>query len=335
MFSFEIFEIIFIISSIIITFIYLKDKNHEHLIKRIYPLIISMIVTFIITFFANPNLNISLLLLVVFFSLIFSIIPFFYGLNKKILTFLMFFSILSFTYADYLNGLILFYLIIAFSIGTALGVYYRSGLQAFERKHKSTDKALETKRDIVHIFLGTIIITVFFIFTLHTAIYITMSFIFLGYLYNGIVYNSKNKLYTAFINFERDYSLYGLGALYLGVGTALLIGFIHNFHFLIIGFIALFFADPLATIIGINIKSPKLIYNNNKSIIGSFTFFVVVSTLSYYFIGIYALAFGILLAFVESLDLPIDDNITIALAMIILYIVFLASTQQLPLINLI
>ncbi|MGC8648754.1 MAG: hypothetical protein ACP5UN_00845 [Candidatus Micrarchaeia archaeon] len=335
MLVFGIFEIIFILFSTIITFIYLKDKNHEHLIKRTYPLIISMLITFIIVFFANPNLNISLLILVIFFSLIFSIIPFFYGLNKKILMFLMIFSILSFTYADYLNSLILFYLIIAFSVGTALGVYYRSGLQVFKRKHKSTDKVLETKRDVIHILLGVIIISVFFIFKLHTAIYITMAFIFLGYLYNGIVYDSKNKLYKALINFEREYSLYGLGALYLGVGTALLIGFIHNFYFLMVGFIALFFADPLATIIGMNIKSPKLIYNKNKSIIGSFSFFAVVSILSYYFIGLYALAFGLILAFVESLDTPIDDNIAIALAMIILYIIFLTSTQQLPLINLI
>jgi len=335
MMVFEIFEVFFIILSTIIGFFYLIDKNHEHLIKRIYPLATSMLITFIVLFLANPEMGISLLILVIFFSLIFSIIPFFYGFNKKALLFTMIFAILSFTYADYIYGEILFYLIIAFSIGTALGIYYRSGLQVFKRKHISTDKVLETKRDIVHIFLGLIVISIFFVYPLHTAIYITMALIFLGYLYNGIAYQSKNRLYRKLIDLERNDSIYGLGALYLGVGTSLLIGFIHNPHFLIIGFIALFFADPIATITGINIKSPKLFYNKHKSILGSFAFFATVSILSYYFIGLYALLFGAMLAFIESLDTPVDDNIAIAVAMIIIYIIFLTLTQQLPLMSLI
>lgn len=325
-----IFEILLTILSIGIFILYLVDKNHEHKIKRVIPIIASLIITLIIIILINQNISNNSIIFILCIALLSSIIPFYYIRSTLKFLLLSVFTFLSFTFLDYLNGSLLFPMIIAFSIGTALGIYYRSGLQTFKRKHTSTDKGLETRRDIIHIILGIIIMSLFFVLPFHTAIYVTIALIFLGYIYNGIIPNLKNNVYRKLVIFERNDSIYGLGALYLGIGISLLIGFIHNPSFLITGFIALFFADPLATIFGINIKSPKLFYNKHKSILGTFTFFLVIAIGAFPIIGIYSLAFGVILSITESIDNIVDDNIAIAIVMILLYIIFLAITHHLP-----
>ena len=75
---------------------------------------------------------------------------------------------------------------------------------------------------------------------------------------------------------------------------------------------------------------PKLFYNKNKSVYGTLAFFAVVAIVGYPFIGTYSLLFGAGLALVESIKLPVDDNIMISVVMILLYIVFLALMNQLP-----
>ncbi|MGC8572056.1 MAG: hypothetical protein ACP5LH_02130 [Candidatus Micrarchaeia archaeon] len=326
----EIFEILFIVFCIFTAALYLIDKDHEHKIKRAAPIITSPILVFIISILINPYISSNSLIFILGISILFSIIPFYYSNNLTKFILLLIVTSILFTYLDYVNGPLLYLMIIAFSISTIIGVYYRSGLQTFKRKHISTDKKLETKRDIVHIILGIIIMFIFFILPFHTAIYATITLIFLGYLYNGIIPNLQSKSYRLLKLFERNDTVYGLGALYLGAGTSLLIGFIHNPQFLITALIALFFADPLATIFGINIRSPKLPYNKHKSILGTFVFFLVVSIFSYPIIGIYSLIIGFVLAFIESLDTIVDDNIAIAIGAILIYIIFLAVAHQLP-----
>ena len=179
--------------------------------------------------------------------------------------------------------------------------------------------------------LSAIILALFISIKFYYAVYLVTTFILLGYIYNSVLGTNKTgRLYKILNSLERPDTFYGLGALYLGVGVALLVGFIHNQHFVIIGLAALLFADPIATIVGVNTDGPKLFYNKKKSVSGTVAFFATVAIIGYPFIGWYSLLFGIGLAIVESIDSRLDDNIEISVVMILLYVVFLAALNQLP-----
>lgn len=314
---------IFAILNIAILLVYARDSFTRNRTRGFLPIVAALATSLAVALFLNNFGNRLFLFLILSFAMIFAILPSYYAYRTRVLLIFLAVALAEFFYATYLFGALLYSFIQMFAIGTSYGIYYRNGLGVFNREQKRDNKKIETRRDLVHIILGVIIFTLFALLPLYTAIYITTILIFIGYIYNSALgKRKKSGLYKILSSFERDDSLYGLGALYLGIGMALLIGFIHNQHFLLIGITALFFADPIATIVGIRYNKLKLWYNKKKSVAGTSAFFLTVTLVGFPLIGVYSALFGLVLALVESLNAPVDDNIGIATAMVFAYIVF-------------
>ncbi len=328
----DIYTFIFAVLGTIALIIYIIDSLKMKKTGGLVPLVASFLIGLAIMVALNEVFNETTTYFILNFAVLFSILPFYYIRNSgKLLAFLIL-IFAEFFYVTYAYGSVLYPFIQMLAIGTGIGLIYRNGSEIFKRGSRKIDKGIETRRDYVHIALGIVIIALFLALPFYYAVYATTALIMLGYLYNSLLGNlgKGRKAYGILSSLERPNALYGEGALYLAVGVALLVGFIHNLHFVIIGISALLFADPLATIIGLNLKGPKLFYNKKKSVYGTLAFLVVVTIMGYPFIGIYALFFGVGLALVESVKFPIDDNIMIAVVMIILYIIFLTYVGKLP-----
>lgn len=211
-----------------------------------------------------------------------------------------------------------------FAIGTIYGLLYREFVLNPKKSTKASsdrkDKKVEVKRDYVHIVLGIILVAVLYFVPYPSSVAVIFLLIVLGYTFNNLLANLRlSYIYRKASDFERKNVTYGLGAIYLASSTALVLGFTHNISLLLFGVIVLFFADPLATIIGISRKRPSpLPYNRYKTIAGTLTFLVVSLIAGYYLLSWYGILFALVLTFIESLNLSIDDNIRSGVVIVIL-----------------
>ena len=209
-----------------------------------------------------------------------------------------------------------------FGLSTMYGLVYRDNLQRHGSRTVNKDKSKEVHRDIIQIALGIVVLAIIAFLRSSTAIAVVFALIILGYVVNDLSSESRLKgVYKVLESkLERSGVVYGSGALYMAAGTAMVMGFVGNQAFMIFGLITLFFADSVATIVGVNFDWLKLPYNKKKSVFGSLAFFLVVALLGYTLIGIAAIYLGVLLAFVESVNLKLDDNVSLAMVVIIAYV---------------
>ena len=180
------------------------------------------------------------------------------------------------------------------------------------------NKQLETKRDVAQIIIGIIVLGTVYFINYNLSLYLVLGYMLFGYMLNSIMASSNSTIAHVLKGFERNGVMFGKGALYLGVGTMIILGFISSKDIALASLSALFISDSVATIIGIRTKR-KLLYNKHKSIGGFIGYFISLSAIGYLFIGIYSVPFAFVLAFIESISSRIDDNITIALACFIIY----------------
>ncbi|MCL5430300.1 MAG: hypothetical protein M1504_02375 [Candidatus Marsarchaeota archaeon] len=327
----ELITLLFAIVTITTFGIYLVDLIESRKLKPLLYIAASIIVGLAVVYVLRESINETTVFFVSSLVVIFSMIPYYYMKSTSKMLLFLAIAILEFIYATFSYGTLLFPFVQMFAIGTGMGFWARSGTGILTHRHKRASKLVETKRDTIHISLGIVLLLLFVFLRFYDAVYVTMGLVFLAYIYNSMLgKRGKGIIYSALSSMERTGALYGMGALYLGIGTAILLGFIHTTSFAIVGIAALFFADPIATIVGVNLGSIKLPYNRKKSVVGTIAFFIVTSIAAYFAVGFYGLEFGAVLAIIESLDIPIDDNVLISIAMVVMYIVFLAVMNQLP-----
>ncbi len=178
--------------------------------------------------------------------------------------------------------------------------------------------SIERKRDVIQIIMGIIVISTVYLLGYRIGTYFVLGYMLFGYMLNSYMGASSNNISKKLKRFEREGILFGRGALYLGIGTIAVLGFIDYLPLALSMLIALFISDAVATIVGIGRKT-KLPYNKNKSILGFIGYFGSFAIAAYLFIGIYSIPLGAALALIESISIIFDDNITIAIAGIILY----------------
>lgn len=208
-----------------------------------------------------------------------------------------------------------------FAIGTIYGMMYREfALNPKPSKESKNEKKTEVNRDIVQIILGIIILGIAYLFPYIAAVDIIFGLILLGYLANNLVANLRlGKFYTRAMDLERKGAVYGQGAIYLAAGTALVMGFVGGTSALLFSIIVLFFADSMATIVGVSMRgAEKLPYNRFKTVIGTFTFFVIAAVGGYFTVGLIGILFAFVLAFIESIDIAIDDNVRSGVILVVL-----------------
>lgn len=183
----------------------------------------------------------------------------------------------------------------------------------------SANKNVETYRDVVQILVGLLIIGIFFVASQHLAELLVVLLMLAGYAVANVqLIGINRKMSSLLLKFEREYTKFGQGAVWLAMGTIMTIGFVGNVSYLLAIFTALFIGDAVATIAGINFKSIELFYNKKKSVLGLVAYFMVVSVIGYFFVGKVIFAIAFLGAVVESLPIKVDDNFSVPIVLIIL-----------------
>ncbi|BCS91251.1 MAG: putative tripartite tricarboxylate transporter TctB protein [Candidatus Micrarchaeota archaeon] len=184
-----------------------------------------------------------------------------------------------------------------------------------EHKNKNRDsREKEIKRDLIQI-IGVIPAAIAYIFAYSYLYYILaiLSFIGLIAVYSASIYRIKPLLAL-----ERDVRIFGVGAIYL-FASILLIDSIFNSNAVAYAIFILFISDSLATIVGISVGRRKLPYNKRKSIEGSLAFLISAFIISLAFMNLYySLIASLVLAFIESINIKVDDNLLIPIAAAIL-----------------
>lgn len=210
-----------------------------------------------------------------------------------------------------------------FAIGTTYGFVPRdrnAGNHKVSGKSLKARNNIEVNRDVVQMLFGVVVALSVIALGMPVGAYAIFGMMLFGYLMNDmLMYDKLHSAYMRILKLERESTVFGLGAVYLAIGTAFLVGFVHNESFVLFGIVALFFADSMATILGVHIHGPTLPYNRDKSVYGTLGFFVTLAIAGYFLIGIYALPFAMLMAISESLPLGIDDNVQMGITLVALY----------------
>lgn len=188
------------------------------------------------------------------------------------------------------------------------------------------NKKVELNRDLVHLGIGVSLISLLYLVENEAEAYsIILALITLGFLLsNYAVLYRKSRISKFLYSLERDYAKFGIGAVWLALGTLFSLGFIFNKWILLAIMACFLIGDPLATLFGLRYGKHKLLYNKRKSIEGSLVYFISSSLVGFIFIGFYSFIIGILGALIESVDIKIDDNLLVPFLLgALLYVYYL------------
>jgi dolichol kinase len=124
----------------------------------------------------------------------------------------------------------------------------------------------------------------------------------------------EEKIIDFFLSrMERKVTIPGIGALMFLLGAILALSLSKTASFAVVVLLVFAFGDGASTLVGLK-GSHRIPYNRKKTWEGSLAFFLTASAVSVFFLGPAALVLCAILAFVESLPIPFDDNFTITLA---------------------
>src|SRR5579875_1302328 len=147
-------------------------------------------------------------------------------------------------------------------LGTAIGLLIdKNGLSYTKMNDSSKGKSwkIELSRDIVQIVGGVIILVAILVMDLALSrIVITFLVIALYIIGNYYATHSSNAIGKALFYFERPLTPLGLGAIWFSAGFLIAAGTVTTTSMLAIVVFVSTIGDPLATIAGSSIKSPKL-----------------------------------------------------------------------------
>lgn len=200
----------------------------------------------------------------------------------------------------------------AFAVGSLIAVVLKLG---YAQKVRREDKRLEKRRDFFQIAMGAVVLLAFLLVPQHAYVLVFLLAL-LGYAVSALVLGGR--LARPLKALERNGSAFGAGAIYMAVGTMLIIGSIPNYDYAVVALIALLICDAVATIVGVHGKH-RLPYNREKTLEGALAYFVVLAVLGFPFISYYGLLFAAVLAALESVVQSVDDNIAVPIMAIVLY----------------
>lgn len=204
-----------------------------------------------------------------------------------------------------------------FGVGMIVGALYSQRYLSARKEDRSMRKAaMEMKRDLIQMALGLAVLVVMLVWQ-QGYFYIMFWVILVAYLFNNLI-SKTGSAFRWLSRFERRDAEFGLGAMHLAAGAAILLGFA-DYRLALFGIFPLFFGDALATMTGISFyRSRKLPHNRRKSYAGTISFFIAVAAPGVIILGIWGVLLAAVLALVESIELPVDDNTTVPIATLIL-----------------
>jgi dolichol kinase len=184
----------------------------------------------------------------------------------------------------------------------------------------SYKRRMEFARQLVHMCFGLVILAIIFFlpFSRQNTVAIANLFVLGCLLYILVIMDRRSRnMHSPFADYlldslERAGVEPAHGAFWYAIGALFALSFIPTPEKAVSAIMMLAIADGLSTIVGSYGKHP-LPYNCKKSIEGTLAFFAS-GLLTYFLIGPVALPLALFAAAVESLDLPIDDNLSVPVA---------------------
>ena len=180
----------------------------------------------------------------------------------------------------------------------------------------------EMKRQLFHIFIGICALAVLLIWGRGILMGITFFIVIIGLLLINQAYlGRKIGLVEWFIkNYEReDVRFPGWGSACYATGVLMLSAFLNSQAEIAAAIIIIGIGDGLSTIVG-RMGKTKLPYNDRKTVEGSLAL-LAVSLPGWIFIGPAIIPAAIIAAIIEGLPLPIDDNLSIPVALVLFFLV--------------
>lgn len=175
---------------------------------------------------------------------------------------------------------------------------------------KGKSKAKEISRDLVQIAAGLLILILLLgmgqdNFRMTIGLAIVPLYIFGNY-YSMFPQSTVGRTLSFF---ERPMTPLGLGAIWFAAGISISIGLVQSTAMLALIVFVTTIGDPLATIFGSMIKSPKLPYNRKKSLAGFMGIFIFSAIFGYFLLGFTGIGVALFSAVLESISFhPLDDN---------------------------
>lgn len=204
----------------------------------------------------------------------------------------------------------------------ALGIRSRFKKTGFESKWKPArqDAQFEWRRQVVHILFGAALIGAGVLFGKTALLLLLLLFVAAGMAGSQLeMVGVRVPLWHNVLQaFERREAFPAKGALNYVTGALLAVSFSPSFEFALATIALLAFGDGFSTIIGKHYGKTKLHWNGKKTWKGSIAFFVAGGVFAYAFIGSAAFAYSLALAFIESLDSGVDDNLLVPVAALLL-----------------
>ncbi len=180
----------------------------------------------------------------------------------------------------------------------------------------------ETERQLLHVVVGLLAIVFVMQFGRGMLMGAVFFVIMIGLLLvNMTLLGKKIGLVEWFIkHFERNNIPFpGWGSACYATGVLLVASFIEDQNAVIAAIFIMAVGDGVSTLIGRRGRI-KIPYNKKKTLEGTTAFFLF-SLLGYLFVGEIILPIALIAAVVESLDLPVDDNLSLPVALTFLFLV--------------
>ncbi len=178
---------------------------------------------------------------------------------------------------------------------------------------------LEDTRQVTHLLVGVAAVALVQYVGFNSALlFMFIIFVFGLLLANFKVLRGRIKIIDALLELtDRRTAIPGQGAMFFAIGILLLLTFARPLEFGL-GIVLLHAAgDAFATMVGLRFHNP-LPWNNRKSWTGLAAFVVFGVIAGQFFIPLHkAILYSIVLGIVESLPLPIDDNVSVPMAALI------------------
>lgn len=175
---------------------------------------------------------------------------------------------------------------------------------------KGTDRGRELRRDMIQILAGLVLLVIlYYIGQNNSRVAISLVVIMLYMFGNYYSLFPDTRIGKTLAYFERPTTPLGMGAIWFAAGMMIAFGIVQSLPILVLIVFVTTIGDPLATLFGSTIKSPKLLYNRKKSLAGFMGMFVFSAIFGYALMGFMGVGLSFISAIVESLSLhPLDDN---------------------------
>ncbi|WP_241761871.1 diacylglycerol/polyprenol kinase family protein [Thermoplasma acidophilum] len=207
----------------------------------------------------------------------------------------------------------------AISTGMIVVMIFDSRERQYVKANEITrgeDRIKEVRRDYVQIAAGIIIIGLLYFYGVDISrILVTFGSLLLYAIGNFFSARPDLMIGKFLQNLERSHTKLGIGSMWFASGILLAYSMHDGLYLIMLIVFIISIGDSIATIVGVNVKSPKLFINRKKSVAGTLSLFAVSAAFGFLLIGFLGIDYAALGSIVEAVSgYPLDDNMTVPFA---------------------